>query len=101
MEQLAENGFDIYLHKWERPTKALLNYFKLDDVTIIEASLGGYLAPRATAFDKCIKRVSCEAEFYYRNGIPAFPLTLYKAAPHKFCAVLPYNYKFCITFWKR
>lgn len=75
MLYLAENGFDVYLyegpgqggvlrlqnmkftHKWEKPTKAVLNYFKLDDVTIIGASLGGYLAPRAAAFDKRIKRV--------------------------------------------
>ena len=28
-----------------------------DDVTIIVISLGGYLAPRAAAFDKRIKRV--------------------------------------------
>ncbi len=72
---LADNGFDVYLyegpgqsgvlrvqdmkftHKWEKPTKAVLNYFKLDDVTIVGASLGGYLAPRAAAFDKRIKRV--------------------------------------------
>jgi pimeloyl-ACP methyl ester carboxylesterase len=75
MLYLAENGFDVYLyegpgqggvlrlhnmkftHKWERPTKAVLNFFKLKDVTIVGASLGGYLAPRAAAFDKRIKRV--------------------------------------------
>lgn len=75
MLYLAENGFDVYLyegpgqggvlrlqemkftHKWEKPTKAVLNYFKLNDVTIVGASLGGYLAPRAAAFDKRIKRV--------------------------------------------
>jgi alpha-beta hydrolase superfamily lysophospholipase len=63
MLYLAENGFDVYLyegpgqggvlrlqemkftHKWEKPTKAVLNYFKLNGVTIVGASLGGYLAP--------------------------------------------------------
>ena len=75
MLYLAENGFDVYLyegpgqggvlrlqnikftHKWERPTRAVMSHFKLRDVTIIGASLGGYLAPRAAAFDKRIKRV--------------------------------------------
>lgn len=75
MLYLAENGFDVYLfegpgqggvlrvqnmkftHKWEKPTKVVLDCFGLDDVTIMGASLGGYLAPRAAAFDKRIKRV--------------------------------------------
>ena len=75
MLYLAGNGFDVYLyegpgqggvlrvqnmkftHKWEKPTKAVLDFFKLKDVTIVGASLGGYLAPRAAAFDKRIKRV--------------------------------------------
>ena len=75
MLYFAENGFDVYLYegpgqggvlrvqnmkftyKWERPTKAVLDHFGLDDVTIVGASLGGYLAPRAAAFDKRIKRV--------------------------------------------
>ena len=75
MLYFAENGFDVYLyegpgqggvlrvqnmkftHKWEIPTKAVLDFFGLSDVTIIGASLGGYLAPRAAAFDKRIKKV--------------------------------------------
>lgn len=72
---LAENGFEVYLfegpgqggvvrmqgkhftHEWEKPVKAVLDTFALDDVTIIGASLGGMLAPRAAAFEKRIKRV--------------------------------------------
>lgn len=75
MLYLSENGFDIYLfegpgqggvmriqgkhftYKWEEPVKAILDFFKLDDVTIIGASLGGMLAPRAAAFEKRITRV--------------------------------------------
>ena len=63
MLYLAEHGFTTYLfegpgqggvmrvqgkhftHEWERPVKAVLDYFHLDDVTIIGASLGGMLAP--------------------------------------------------------
>lgn len=72
---LAENGFEVYLfegpgqggvvrvqnkhftYEWEKPVKAVLDKFALDDVTIIGASLGGMLAPRAAAFEKRIKRV--------------------------------------------
>ena len=42
---------------WEKPVRAILDYFKLEDVTIIGASLGGYLAPRAAAFEKRITKV--------------------------------------------
>ena len=42
---------------WERPVKAVLDHFNLEDVTIIGASLGGYLAPRAAAFEKRITKV--------------------------------------------
>lgn len=75
MLYFAENGFDVYLfegpgqggvmrmqgkhftYQWERPVKAILDFFELDDVTIIGASLGGMLAPRAAAFEKRINRV--------------------------------------------
>lgn len=75
MLYLSEQGFDVYLYegpgqggvlrvqnmkfdaRWEKPTGALLDYFNLDDVTIMGASLGGCLAPRAAAFDKRIRRV--------------------------------------------
>lgn len=75
MLYLQSRGFDVYLYEgpgqggvlrvqnmkfepeWEKPTGALLDYFRLEDVTIIGLSLGGYLAPRAAAFDKRIKRV--------------------------------------------
>ncbi len=72
---LQEQGFEVYLfegpgqggvmrlqgmhftHEWEKPVKAVLDYFNLDQITIIGISLGGYLAPRAAAFDKRIARV--------------------------------------------
>ncbi|MBQ3409326.1 MAG: alpha/beta fold hydrolase [Clostridia bacterium] len=75
MLYLSESGYDVYLfegpgqggvmrsqnkhftYKWEKPVKSILDYFNLNDVTIVGASLGGMLAPRAAAFDKRIKRV--------------------------------------------
>lgn len=72
---MREQGFEVYMfegpgqggvmriqgihftHEWERPVKAVLDYFDLKDVTIIGISLGGYLAPRAAAFDNRITKV--------------------------------------------
>jgi len=75
LRYFQEKGYDVYLFEgpgqggvlreqnmkfdpaWERPVKAVLDHFNLDDVTIIGASLGGYLAPRAAAFEKRITKV--------------------------------------------
>jgi len=47
-------GFD---YEWEKPAKAILDYFKLNDVTWLGISLGGWLGLRAAAFEPRIKRV--------------------------------------------
>ncbi|WP_409069805.1 alpha/beta hydrolase family protein [Clostridium sp. FAM 1755] len=75
MLYFAKKGFDVYLfegpgqggvirtqgkhftYKWESPVKAVMDYLDINDVTIIGASLGGMLAPRAAAYEKRIKRV--------------------------------------------
>ena len=72
---MKESGFDVVFfdgpgqgatledyhipmtHEWEKPVKAILDYFDLDDVAVIGVSLGGYLVMRAAAYDKRIKRV--------------------------------------------
>ncbi|MFC1873591.1 alpha/beta hydrolase [Chloroflexota bacterium] len=43
--------------EWEKPTSAVLDYFKLDDVTLLGVSMGGWLSLRAAAFEPRIKRV--------------------------------------------
>jgi pimeloyl-ACP methyl ester carboxylesterase len=75
VRRLVEEGFEVIMfegpgqgeplqkynikmtHEWEKPTKAVLDYFQLNDVTLIGISLGGYFALRAAAFEKRIKRV--------------------------------------------
>ncbi|MFI5394606.1 MAG: alpha/beta hydrolase family protein [Candidatus Binatia bacterium] len=42
---------------WERPVGAVLDHFGIDRCTILGVSLGGYLAPRAAAFEPRIRRV--------------------------------------------
>jgi len=72
---MKESGFDVVFfdgpgqgatledyhipmtHEWEKPVKAVLDFFNLDDVTAIGVSLGGCLVMRAAAYEKRIKRV--------------------------------------------
>jgi len=42
---------------WERPVSAILDHLQISSCSLIGISLGGYLAPRAAAFDKRIQRV--------------------------------------------
>ncbi len=61
-EALRKYGL-TFTHKWEKPTGAVLNNFikkkgKPKKIILIGISLGGYLAPRAAAFDKRINGVA-------------------------------------------
>jgi pimeloyl-ACP methyl ester carboxylesterase len=61
-------------HDWERPVGAVLDHFDIDDCTLIGKSLGGYLAPRAAAFDQRIRRVVAWGAMYdftgpFRDGL--------------------------------
>ena len=44
-------------YEWEKPAKAILDHFKLRDVTWFGISMGGWLGFRAAAFESRIKRV--------------------------------------------
>jgi len=51
---------DSYLpmtYAWEKPVKTVLNFFQLDDVTLMGISLGGGLVMRAAAFEPRVRRV--------------------------------------------
>ncbi len=43
--------------EWEKPTKAVLDYFNLNNVTLWGLSMGGWYCMRAAAFEHRIKRV--------------------------------------------
>ena len=62
--QARKNGL-VFTYEWEKPVKAILDYFHLSSVTILGISWGGYLAPRAAAFDKRIHYVICCDIFYW------------------------------------
>ena len=44
-------------HEWEKPVKVVLDYFDLDDVSLLGFSLGGELVIRAAAFEPRVRRV--------------------------------------------
>ncbi len=57
-------------HHWEKPTSAVLDYFDLNDVTLLGISMGGYLCFRAAAFDSRIKRVVASSVAYDYTDFP-------------------------------
>jgi pimeloyl-ACP methyl ester carboxylesterase len=59
-------------HEWEHPTKAVLDYLRLTDVTLLGISMGGWLCFRAAAFDPRIKRVIASAVAYDYLLFPGF-----------------------------
>lgn len=65
-------------HEWEKPVKAILDYFKLDDVTLLGISLGGYLTIRAAAFEKRVHRVVADdiLSNFYEVVLNTLPLQL-------------------------
>ena len=80
---IADMGYDVILfegpgqgaalrrsslymtYEWEKPVAAVLDYFQLSDVTLVGVSLGGYLAPRAAAFEERITRLVAFDVFLY------------------------------------
>ncbi|WP_028546779.1 alpha/beta fold hydrolase [Paenibacillus taiwanensis] len=58
-----KNGLK-FIHNWEKPISTIIDYFKLDQVSILGASWGGYLAMRAAAFEKRIDKVIAFNIFY-------------------------------------
>jgi len=106
MLYLSENGYDVYLfegpgqggvlriknvkftHKWERPVQAILDYFSLNNVTIVGISLGGMLAPRAAAFEKRIKRVVAWSVFSNFSDILVSQAVQSKVAQYSFRLLL-------------
>lgn len=67
--------YDLPLdYKWEKPTKAILDYFNLDDVSIFGLSMGGWFCIRAAAFEPRIKRVIASGHAIDYLDIPPPPI---------------------------
>jgi pimeloyl-ACP methyl ester carboxylesterase len=52
---------------WEKPVKAVLDFFKAEDVTLIGISMGGWLSLRAAAFEPRIEKVIASSVSYDVN----------------------------------
>lgn len=77
-----ELAFD---YQWEKPTTAVLDYFKANDVTLVGISFGGYLCFRAAAFESRIKRVIASSIAYdYPDFNPKIIQPLIKLYINKF-----------------
>lgn len=61
-------------YEWEKPTKAVLDYFKLDNVTLLGISMGGWFCFRAAAFEPRIKRVVASGIAFDYMQMPSVPL---------------------------
>lgn len=88
----ADLGYDVYLfdgpgqggalklhdlpmdYAWEKPAKAVLDYFGLADVTWLGISMGGWLCFRAAANEPRIKRVIALSIAYDYMKIPPKPV---------------------------
>jgi pimeloyl-ACP methyl ester carboxylesterase len=57
-------------HEWEKPAKAILDFFELDDVTWLGLSMGGWFCFRAAAYEPRIKRVIASSIAYDYMRIP-------------------------------
>lgn len=60
--------------EWERPTSAILDFFGLEDVTLLGISMGGWLCFRAAAFEPRISRVIASSIAFDYMQIPPKPV---------------------------
>jgi pimeloyl-ACP methyl ester carboxylesterase len=63
-------------YQWEKPVKAVLDHFRLDDVTLLGISMGGWLCFRAAAYEPRIHRVIALSIAFDYMQIPPLPIQL-------------------------
>ena len=66
---LKEKGLFLD-YQWEKPVKAVLDYFSLDDAALIGFSMGGWLCFRAAAHEPRIRQVIASSIAYDYMQIP-------------------------------
>lgn len=71
----ALRHYDLPLtYQWEKPAKAVLDYFEVEDVSWMGISMGGWMCFRAAAFETRIKRVIASSIAYDYMAIPPKPV---------------------------
>lgn len=76
-----------FTHEWEKPNGAVLDTFlqshpKPAKIVLVGMSMGGYLAPRAAAFDGRIDGVVAFDVFYDLNAVPQSPKAAFWLRDH-------------------
>ncbi|OPX64876.1 MULTISPECIES: alpha/beta fold hydrolase [unclassified Methanoregula] len=70
---LKRSGLPL-THEWEKPVKAVLDHFRLENVTLLGISMGGWLCFRAAAFEPRIRRVIASSIAFDYMLIPPRPV---------------------------
>lgn len=83
-----KNGLK-FIPNWEKPVSAVIDYFKLDRVSVLGASWGGYFAMRAAAFEKRIDKVIAFNIFYC--GLDALKMRMPDDVWNKLSSLLAAN----------
>lgn len=79
-----------FTHEWEKPVKAVLDHFNLDDVTLLGISMGGWLCLRAAAFEPRISRVIASSIAFDYMQIPPTPVAAFAKALFRFPRLMNY-----------
>lgn len=66
---LKKHGLPL-TYQWEKPARAVLDFFELQDVTWLGVSMGGWFCFRAAAFEPRIRRVIASSIAYDYMKIP-------------------------------
>jgi hypothetical protein len=69
---LKKEGLPL-THEWEKPVKAVLDYFRLENVTLLGISMGGWICFRAAAFEPRIRRVIASSIAFDYLQMPPLP----------------------------
>ncbi|QUH25500.1 alpha/beta fold hydrolase [Serpentinicella alkaliphila] len=77
-------------YEWEKPVKAVLDYFNLNNVTLLGISMGGWLCLRAAAFESRIKRVIASSIAFDYMQIPPKPVADFARFIMKFPSLMNY-----------
>jgi pimeloyl-ACP methyl ester carboxylesterase len=76
----ARRKYDLaFDYEWEKPVADILDFFTLDDVTLLGISMGGWLCLRAAAFEPRITRVIANGHAHdYMQCMPPFLWNIHK-----------------------
>ncbi len=77
-------------HEWEKPTKAVLDYFRLDNITLLGISMGGWMCFRAAAFEPRITRVIASSIAFDYMQIPPLPIQILARVLLQFPGLMDY-----------